>query len=399
MGLTVRHVTPGLGALPRDSSTDACSGLVGAAIGIARAQVNQGHRAQVLGWNPGPGSRAWEIDGIEAYATPAWQWARVRNYDFRVIAPMLALTTRRGHADIMHAYVDPHLLLSPRAGVRLLHMQTPVPEQASGSYRWLVNRADGVVCCSEFIRSQFLERIDFPESRTFVVTNGVDPSRFEHGDGAALRRDLGIEPDTPVILFAGAITPEKGLLDLLRAASRLYLERNLHILVAGSAALWALPGSEHDEEDQYTRLVRHAAAGLPVTWLGSVPSAAMPDVYAAADVFVCPSAWDEPFGMVACEAMAAGKPVIASMRGGLPEIVVDGETGFLVPSEHPAALGAALDRLLADPVRAAEMGRNARVRSRNFSWSQIADQLEGIYAELGCPPRVQASRLSGKRIA
>jgi glycosyltransferase involved in cell wall biosynthesis len=399
MSLTVRHLTPGLGVLPRDISVDACSGLVGVAIGTAQAQSDLGHRAQVFGWNPRAETSSWMIESVEAYATRGWDWAKVVNYDFRVTLPLLALSSRIGSVDVLHAYTDPHLLMFPKARTRLFHLQTPVPDRPARTYSRLVNRADAVVCCSSFIRDQFLENIAYPEHRVFQVTNGIDERRFDDANGTVLRAEWGVDPETPVLLFAGALVQEKGLLYLLKAARELQNRFEFQIVVAGSAALWLTPDfSDDGENGRYTRMVREAAEGLPVRWLGSVSVDQMPRVHAAADLFVCPSAWDEPFGMVACEAMAAGKPVIASRRGGLPEIVVDGETGLLVPSEDVAALTFALARLLEDRNLAARMGQKGKERSRRFAWTRIAAQLNSIYEELGALPRVHTSQAPGSTV-
>ena len=383
MSLTIRHITPGLGIIPTDLATQACSGLVGSALGTAEAQVDRGHQAQVFGWNPDAPSSSWKLGRVEAYATSGWPWAKVRQLDFRVVAPMLALAARTGPADIVHAYTDPHLLLGSRNALRLLNLQTPAPERPSRSYTTLLRRARGVICCSEFIRTQFLERVPFPAERTFVVHNGIDPDRFPVADGSELRREWGVDPTTPVILFAGALVPEKGLLYLLRAAAQLQGQHQFQIVVAGSAALWSTPEYQATEdEDAYTREVREAAASLPVRWLGAVPVTQMPAVYAAADLFVCPSTWNDPFPLVACEAMAAGKPIIASRMGGLPEAVADGDSGLLVPPRDDVALASALHVLLSNRELMVSMGHRARSRSSSFSWAAAAAKLDAVYAEL-----------------
>jgi glycosyltransferase involved in cell wall biosynthesis len=391
----IRHVTPGLGVLPRDTNVDACSGLVGVALGTAQVQADSGHRTQVFGWNPESATDRWKIGSVEAFATRGWTWAKLGPYDFRVVGPMLHMGRRTGTPDVLHAYTDPHLLLASGAPIRLFHLQTPVPNEPSRSYSYLVNKADAVVCCSHFIRNQFLNSLDYPESRVYEVPNGIDPGRFLHLDRERVRASWGVEHRTPVLLFAGALVPEKGLIYLLRAVRELLSRFSFHLVVAGSSALWLTP--EHgtnEKEDDYSIAIREAARGLPVTWLGSVSVAEMPHVYSASDVFVCPSAWDEPFGMVTCEAMAAGKPVVASRRGGLIQIVEDGETGLLIPSEDVDALTNALATLLSNPHLAERMGRSARERSSLFSWSRIASKLDEIYAELSSNSPLREARIT-----
>jgi alpha-maltose-1-phosphate synthase len=103
---------------------------------------------------------------------------------------------------------------------------------------------------------------------------------------------------------------------------------------------------------------------------------------AHATVFACPSLY-EPLGIVNLEAMACGTAVVGSRVGGIPEVVADGETGLLVPPGDPAALGAAINVLVSDPGRAAEMGRLGRARAEaEFGWAGIAAQTAALYAEL-----------------
>jgi glycosyltransferase involved in cell wall biosynthesis len=383
MNLTIRHMTGSLGIVPTDLETQACSGVVGTALGIAHAQSQHGHCAQVFGWNPQAPAQPFMFGDVEIHATAGWEWAKARTYDFRVIAPLLRMARRAGPATVLHAYADPHLLLAPGANVRLLHLQTPTPIDPGWAYHRLLRRAHAVICCSDFIRRQFLERVDYPKERVIVVHNGFDPCRFQRNDGNALRQEWGIPEGTSVVLFAGALVPQKGLLHLLSAAAQLRHTYDFQIVVAGSAGLWSTPDDTGEgHEGEYIRLVRQAAVGLPVRWLGAVPAGDMPGVYAVADIFVCPSNWDEPFPLVVCEATAAGKPVIASLAGGLPEIVVDGETGLLVPPGCNDAIATALATLLTNTDLANQMGRNARERSAQFTWASAATRLDDIYANL-----------------
>lgn len=383
MNLTIRHMTGSMGIVPTNSETQAYSGLVGAALGIARAQVQLGHRAQLFGWNPQAPDQPFMLDDVEVHTTAGWEWAKARQYDFRVIAPLLNMARHVKPADVLHAYSDPHMLLAPGVEFRVFHLQTPPPHHPRWTYTRLLRRADAVICCSDFIRRRFLERVEYPEEWVRVVYNGFDPSRFQRHNGDAIRQEWGVPEGTNVILFAGAIVPEKGLLHLLSAAALLRDRYDFQIVIAGSAGLWSTPDdADVGRRAEYFSLVQRAAAGLPVRWLGAVPVGDMPGVYAAADIVVCPSNWDEPFPLVVCEATAAGKPVIASRAGGLPEIVVDGENGLLVPPGCEDALATALATLLADPDLVHQMGHNAQARSTLFTWASAATRLDEIYANL-----------------
>jgi glycosyltransferase involved in cell wall biosynthesis len=384
--LGVRHLVPALGRVPRAGVAEGTSGLVGSALGIARAQAAMGYRAELYGWRPDDGPRRYHLDGVAVAVTPGWSWARTSRIDARVIAPLLAKSALDGPVDVAHAYSEPHLLLAPRARARVLHFQTPVPETPPLLYSRLVSRADLVVCCSDFIRRQLLSRLAFPAERVAVVHNGVDLrpcAAARTADREAERRRRGIAPDEVVLLYVGAVVPEKGLLHLLRALALVRPAHPCRLAVAGGAALWPTTDDPYpDEMDAYTQAVRAAGKDLPVTWLGVVPQDQMPAVYALADVFICPSVWEEPFGTVNVEAMAAGAPVVASRVGGVPEAVAEGETGLLVPPADEEALAGALATLVDDPDRRRRMGAAGRVRAGAFTWERAAERLDTLYREV-----------------
>src|SRR6185437_13769239 len=118
-----------------------------------------------------------------------------------------------------------------------------------------------------------------------------------------------------------------------------------------------------------------------VRLLGVVPHASMSKLFHAADFAVVPSIWNEPFGMVALDAAAAGLPVIASRAGGLAEIVVDGQTGILVPPGDERELATAIMRLAAQPALRQELGTAARRRSLQFTWDRASDRIHRIYVD------------------
>jgi glycosyltransferase involved in cell wall biosynthesis len=246
------------------------------------------------------------------------------------------------------------------------------------------------VCCSDFVRRQFLARVDYPADRTIVVHGGVDLCRFQIASpelSPSERLKWGINPGETAILYPGAVVPEKGLVELLCALHRLRStepELAWRLLIAGDAELWrtiesadgARPGP-----DAYTARARELSRGLPVSWLGVVPEQAMPGLYAAVDLVTCPSVWEDPFPTVNLEAMAAGKPVVASRVGGVPEAVDDGITGVLVEPGDDVALAAALSALIADPVRRRQLGEAGRARSGRFTSAAAAARLDELYQE------------------
>jgi len=198
-----------------------------------------------------------------------------------------------------------------------------------------------------------------------------------------------------MILFVGRITRQKGILHLVRALR--HLEGGAQVVLCAGA-----PDTKEIGEEMAALVdeARHESA-CQVVWISEMlPKERMVTLYTHAAVFVCPSVY-EPFGIINLEAMACETPVVASAVGGIPEIVVPGETGLLVPFEaegggsaeprHPEdfsrALAEAVDTLMADPARRAEMGRAARARVLDlFSWRHVAEVTRAFYRDLLAGP-------------
>ncbi|HEX8362561.1 MAG TPA: glycogen synthase [Longimicrobium sp.] len=257
--------------------------------------------------------------------------------------------------------------------------------------RTAYQNADGVVAVSEAMRHDVQTLYGVAPERVRVIHNGIDPEEYRpRPDEAALRR-MGVDPQIPMILFVGRITRQKGILHLVRAIRR--LDRGVQVVLCAGA-----PDTPEIGEEMRA-LVEEVRAGvsLPVVWIPEMlPKADVITLYTHAAVFVCPSVY-EPFGIINLEAMACETPVVASAVGGIPEIVVPGETGILVPIEpegggsveprdpeaFAAALASAVNELMADPGRRAAMGTAARARVlAHFSWQAIAAQTLDFYRDL-----------------
>ncbi|HEY9376031.1 MAG TPA: glycosyltransferase family 4 protein, partial [Jiangellaceae bacterium] len=212
-----------------------------------------------------------------------------------------------------------------------------------------------------------------PPDRTRVVYGGADTHRFTPDPAS----------DRQGVLFVGRLTPHKGLDRLLRA-----LPAGATLIVAGSGG--------HDPrppESDYPALLTRLATGRSVRFTGPVPDDDLPAVYRSAAVFVLPSVErtcygrrvqiSELLGLSVLEAMASGLPVVASRLGGVPEIVVDGDTGFLVEPGNVDELHDRLRLLLDDPALAAEMGRRGRdLVLQRFTWEHCAARCLSAYQEL-----------------
>ena len=275
-------------------------------------------------------------------------------------------------------------------------------EQLGGGYalsswaeKTAYEAASGIIAVSNGMREDILRSypaID-PE-RVKVVHNGIDLEAWKHPQGqeadaqaAATLKRLGIDPDRPTIVFVGRITRQKGLPHLLRACEQLPADVQV-ILCAGAPDT---PEIKAEVEGLVARL-REKRTG--VVWIEEMlPRPELIAVLAASDVFVCPSVY-EPLGIVNLEAMAVGLPVVGSATGGIPDVIVDGETGLLVPIEQvqdgtgtpidparfEADLAERLTTLVTDTEAAKAMGQAARRRvEEHFAWQAIAQRTMDVY--------------------
>lgn len=262
-------------------------------------------------------------------------------------------------------------------------------EQLGGGYdvsSWseknAMENADAVIAVSAGMKESILAaypRID--ADRVHVVLNGVDTGKWFPGQGT-IADELGVDTTKPVVAFVGRITRQKGVPHLLKAA-RIFDEDVQLILCAGAPDTPEIAA----ETEQLVETLRAEREG--VFWVEEMmPAEKIREVYAAADVFVCPSVY-EPLGIVNLEAMACETAVVASRVGGIPEVVVDGETGTLVdydaadPEAFERGLAEAVNALAADKDLAARMGRAGLERVRTeFTWEAIAEQTVDIYRSL-----------------
>jgi alpha-maltose-1-phosphate synthase len=272
-------------------------------------------------------------------------------------------------------------------------------EQLGGGYqlslwaeRTAAEGADAIIAVSAGMREDILRSYPAVDPRrVHVIHNGVDPAVYRPDPATDVLERLGIDPSIPTAMFVGRITRQKGLPHLLDAAERL-TEGTQLVLCAGA------PDTEELGRAVETRVRALADAGrVRVFWIPEMlPRPEVVQLLSHATVFVCPSIY-EPFGLVNVEAMACGTPVVASAVGGIPEIVVEGETGHLVSFEpgddafgspaDPAAFAAAMaeriNGLLGDPAAARRMGTAARARvEAEFAWPAIGMRTAELYAEL-----------------
>ena len=219
--------------------------------------------------------------------------------------------------------------------------------------------------------------------RVFVVAPGIDLATFQPLDRAEARRKIGYGPGR-LMLFVGRLERLKGVEIAIRALALLRDREHddLRFVVLGGDARQG--GAEDGDESEKERLKAVASAlGVRdrVDFLGSVAHHELPYFYAAADVCVMPS-YSESFGLVALEAQACGRPVVASGVSGLRSVVRDEVSGYLIDGHDPAVYAERIGRLLADPELATQMGLRGRLLAQRFSWTRTADRLEGLFENL-----------------
>ena len=386
----------------------------------------------------GPRDSQAQANGVFGYSIPAS--LKGANPALSTLGVDLEMAQDAAGADIVHSHtwyanMAGHLasLLHGIPHVISAHSLEPLrpwkAEQLGGGYAvssWVERTAylaaAGIIAVSQGMRQDILRC--YPEidpAKVHVVHNGIDlaswnrPLAGSHqaDDAQATLQRLGIDPGRPSVVFVGRITRQKGLPYLLRACE--LLDPNVQIilcagapdtpeimaevkdLVAGlrhkrrQAAGQAPANADSTSTDTATQA---AADDAGVIWIEEMlPRPELIAVLAAGTAFLCPSVY-EPLGIVNLEAMAVGLPVVATATGGIPDVVVDGVTGTLVPLEQmqdgtgtpldPEGfvrdLAQAITDMLADPDRAAAMGRAGRQRAEeHFSWDAIAQRTMEIY--------------------
>jgi spore coat protein SA len=285
-----------------------------------------------------------------------------------------SLGRRLRESDVVHVHNRPQWIeILRELGVRgrlVLHLQNDhIGHWAPTELDRLAEQVDVVVVCSGYLRSSFEARSEALAEKTQVIFNGVNTQLF------CPREDLR---EARTILFVGRFAREKGVLELVRAFSRVGKSYPEAMVIVGTT------GFGRHAETAYVKEVRAQAAEIAETRCGKVEfvgyihhDSGLPGYFQRATVFCCPSLFQEPFGLVNAEAMACASPVVGSDRGGIPEVL--GSTGVLINPEDTDALATVVGGLLGSCQERKRLGWEAYARClRLFDWAVIAREWAGV---------------------
>jgi glycogen synthase len=250
--------------------------------------------------------------------------------------------------------------------------------------------ANGIIAVSKEMKHDVINLYDLSESRVRVIYNGIDPDFYKPTYDEDILKKYGIDTQKPFMLFVGRITRQKGISQLIQAIPKIDKSAQI-VLCAG------MPDTPEIAEECKNLIEEAKKFRDGIIWVQEmVPHTELRVLYSHATVFATPSLY-EPFGIINLEAMACGTPVVGSKVGGIPEIIVDGETGFLVPLEYRSKVDCVpkdsekfqtlfakkLNQLLTNPDLARKMGDASRKRAETvFGWRGIAKQTVDFYQEL-----------------
>ena len=270
-------------------------------------------------------------------------------------------------------------------------------EQLGGGYDfscWVektaLEMADAIIAVSQETKTDILNLFNVPEERIHIIHNGIDLSEYQASPSRAALVQFGIDPSLPYVLFVGRITRQKGIVHLVNAIK--HMDPGFQIVLCAGA-----PDTPEIAAEMKAAVQAAQEKHGKVVWIEEmVNNTTKIELYSHAAVFCCPSIY-EPFGIINLEAMACETPVVASAVGGIKEVVVHGETGFLVPVEQMKQtpfepiepeqfardLAAGVNQLMADPSLREKFGKAGRKRAiEHFGWDAIAERTHRLYEEL-----------------
>ena len=341
---------------------------------------------------PRPDAIAHEVPANLVGANPAVETLGV---DLDIVASLAEVDVTHSHT--WYANLAGHLggLLQGVPHVITAHSLEPrrpwKEEQLGGGYRissWVertaYENAAAIIAVSNGMRADVLDCYpNVDPAKVHVVHNGIDTSQYRPVASTDALTRLGVPTDAPYVLFVGRITRQKGINHLLRAARD--FDQGIPLVLAASS-----PDTPEMGEEVAQAVAELNATRGSVYWLDTqLQRSDIIELLSHALLFACPSVY-EPLGIVNLEAMACETPVVASAVGGIPEVVVNGETGLLVPfdpdnpTEFEESFAAAVNELAENPQRSEAMGVAGRERAvSEFGWHAIAERTVDVYRAAG----------------
>lgn len=254
------------------------------------------------------------------------------------------------------------------------------------SEKQIARAADSIIVWTEDERQTVAEYCNTDPEKISVIPPGVDLSHFRPMSKQEARSHLGYGEEKN-ILFVGRLEPLKGVDRLINAVASLENAATINLTVVGG-------DDNSTEKARLQAVASRMKLNSQVNFVGAIDQSELPIYYNAADVCVMPSYY-ESFGLAALEAAACGTPVVASEVGGLPAIVQDGETGYLVPVKRADVMAEKLCHLLSDDLARHRMGTAARNHAETLSWDQSAEKLYSRFRELTPLTGVSAGTAAG----
>jgi glycosyltransferase involved in cell wall biosynthesis len=293
------------------------------------------------------------------------------HYPFIFGAEFVALAARRHNTPLVLTYHNDLIAPGPRGLFFSLYERSMTPR--------ILGTAHSIYTVSQEqpANSRALRRVDARQFQAIEsVPNGVDTDLFHpDADGAAIRRQLNIPAAATVVVFVGGLDTAHHFkrVDVLIDAVAALGDPNVHLLVVGGG----------DRLQAYQDIANERGIGQRSHFVGWVSHSDLPPYLTASDVLVLPSDSVESFGMVLIEAMACGRPVIASELPGVRGVVADGVDGLLFRPNDVDDLRRAIEQIAADPSRGSTMGQHGRRKAIDlYSWQRIGEQLEALYADV-----------------
>jgi alpha-maltose-1-phosphate synthase len=363
------------------------------------------------------GSQDLQADNLRVKGYAAWDAAK-QNTDPRFSGALdafyrsLAMAKDTLDADVVHChtwYTDMAGFLAKKLwGVPLvltIHSLEPLRpwkvEQLGAGYHmssWMektgIEDSDAVIAVSQETRNDILRFFSVAPEKVHVIHNGIDLEQYRKNPATDALARRGVDPERPFVLFVGRITRQKGIIHLVNAIPS--IDPSLQVVLCAGA-----PDTKEIGQEMTERVAQVSAGRRDVIWIQEMlPREDVIQFYSHAAVFCCPSVY-EPFGIINLEAMACETAVVASAIGGIPEVVVPGETGLLIdlqlklgtfdpvdPAGFSRDLAAAINRVALDPALRETFGRNGRRRVEDyFSWTAIAHKTLDLYRSLLEPGR------------